>query len=63
MDGEERDYLLARAETELDLAQRSVHPGVVRAHYQLAALYLDRVYDREKEMIDDCPMAGSAGYG
>lgn len=62
MDGEERDYLLARVETELDLAQRSTHPDVVRAHYNMAALYLDRIYYEEKEMVNDCPSSGSAGY-
>jgi hypothetical protein len=40
-------YFEHRAETELEMAQRATHPAVVRAHYQLADLYLDRVYGGE----------------
>ena len=40
----DRSYYEARAEAELQLAQRSDHPAVVRAHYNLAALYLDLVH-------------------
>jgi hypothetical protein len=47
MNSDEDDYLLARAEAELELAQRSSHPGAVRAHYLLAGYYLDRVYRPE----------------
>lgn len=37
-------YFMARAEAELDLAQRAEHPKAVEAHYLLAQFYLDRVY-------------------
>lgn len=40
----DRVYYLARAEEELELAQRARHEKVVYAHYLLAGLYLDRVY-------------------
>ena len=45
---EETIYLEERAEAELALAQAAAHPAAVRAHYLLAAHYLDRLYsDRE----------------
>ena len=37
-------YFMARAEAELDLAQRAEHPKAVEVHYILAQSYLDRVY-------------------
>jgi hypothetical protein len=37
-------YFYARAETELELAQRATHPQAVRAHYIIANHYLDRCY-------------------
>lgn len=37
-------YLERRAEDELVAAQQATHPGAVRAHYNLASLYLDRLY-------------------
>jgi hypothetical protein len=42
----ERDkaYFYQRAEAELKLAQQAIQPAVVKAHYQLAGYYLDRVY-------------------
>ncbi|WP_442680933.1 hypothetical protein ACSBM8_07060 [Sphingomonas sp. ASY06-1R] len=54
----EQEYFEKRAEAELELAQSATHPGVVKAHYQLAGLYLDIVHgeaenptseDRDKE--------------
>lgn len=36
--------LYIRAETELDMAQRAIHPAAVSAHYQLANAYLDRIH-------------------
>ena len=35
---------LKRAQTELEMAQRSEVPEAVRAHYVLASYYLDHVY-------------------
>ncbi|QJU56372.1 hypothetical protein HL653_17615 [Sphingomonas sp. AP4-R1] len=40
----DKAYFYQRAETELKLAQQAVQPAVVKAHYQLAGYYLDRVY-------------------
>ncbi|HYZ48971.1 MAG TPA: hypothetical protein VE567_08775 [Sphingomonas sp.] len=37
------DFFEMRAEQELTAAQDSRHPAVVRAHYELAGLYLDRL--------------------
>ncbi|MFD1611605.1 hypothetical protein ACFSCW_07320 [Sphingomonas tabacisoli] len=36
-------FLQRRAEEELEAAQAASHPDVVRAHYTLASLYLDRL--------------------
>ncbi len=44
MSGEDCVYFMARAEAELDLAQRAEHPKAVEAHYLLAQSYLDRLY-------------------
>lgn len=44
MDQAEKNYLLERAEAELDLANEARHRNVAYAHYHLAAYYLDRVY-------------------
>lgn len=41
---EDRIYLEERAEAEIALAQASLHPAVVRAHYLLAGFYLDRLH-------------------
>ena len=40
----DRNYLEARAEAELSMAQAAAHPAAVRAHYVLAGFYLDRLY-------------------
>lgn len=44
MQQEDVEYFERRAEQELRLAQLAVHPRVVRAHYFLAGIYLDKVY-------------------
>ena len=44
MASEDRDYFYHRAEQEIACAQASASPPLVRFHYQLAALYLDRVF-------------------
>ena len=41
-----------RAEQELTLAQESHDERVVRAHYELLGLYLDRLYPDEPAMVD-----------
>ena len=38
------EYYEWRAEQEIELAQRAAHVGAVRAHYELASAYLDRIY-------------------
>ena len=43
------EYLLSRAEAELEIAQQATHEGAVRSHYLLAGLYLDRVYGGDSE--------------
>jgi len=44
MSQEEQQYYERRAEAEIALAQQSDHDAVVRAHYELAAAYLDRIH-------------------
>ena len=44
MSDSEVHYYISRAETEIELAQRAEHPKAVAAHYQLAEIYLERVY-------------------
>jgi hypothetical protein len=44
MSVDDLDYYKARAEQELERAQGATCPEAVRAHYELAGLYLDRVY-------------------
>jgi hypothetical protein len=55
-------YYEARAEQELALAQGSNHPAVVRAHFLLAGLYLDRLYnpDGDGEALVQAPSATAA---
>ena len=38
------DYFERRAEEEIELAQRSVDTRAVKAHYELASAYLDKIY-------------------
>ena len=40
----ELEYYERRAEAEIELAQRAAHSAAVRAHYELASAYLDRIY-------------------
>ena len=44
MSRNEMDYLQSRAEAEIELAQRAQNAHAVRAHYELASAYLDRIY-------------------
>ena len=41
---DDKDYFEKRAEAEIAMAQRATHARVVRAHYELATAYLDRIY-------------------
>jgi hypothetical protein len=42
-------YFEERAEEELEMAQRATHPKAVKAHYELAGFYLDRVHGVAEE--------------
>lgn len=44
MSPEEMAYYESRAEAEIALAQAARHARVVKAHYELAAAYLDRIH-------------------
>lgn len=48
MTRDDKNYFLARAEQEIESAQRSDRPEAVRAHYVLAELYLGRVYGTDE---------------
>jgi hypothetical protein len=56
-------YFYARAETELELAQRATHPEAVRAHYIIANHYLDRCYGGGDAATDGDGDAGGEGKG
>jgi hypothetical protein len=44
MNSADRDFFQQRAEAELKLAQNAKDGRVVRAHYTLANLYLERIH-------------------
>ena len=48
----EQEYFEKRAEAQLELAQSATHPGVVKAHYELAGLYLDIVHGEPENSAD-----------
>lgn len=56
MSPEEVAYYEERAEAEIAMAQQASHAGVVKAHYELAAAYLDRIHG-------DTPEAGPNSLG
>ena len=37
-------YFENRARTEIERAQRATHAGAVKAHYEMATAYLDRIH-------------------
>ena len=43
----EQSYFEQRAEAELQLAQQASHPAAIKAHYELARHYLDRLHSAE----------------
>lgn len=47
MSREDATYFERRAETQIQLAQKSNDTRVVQAHYELASAYLDRIYGEE----------------
>jgi hypothetical protein len=42
---DDKEYFYRRAESELEMAQRTEVPEAVKAHYTLAGYYLDKVYN------------------
>jgi hypothetical protein len=56
MSSEEMAYLESRAEAEISLAQQARHARAVKAHYELASAYLDRIHG-------DTPKAGPNALG
>jgi hypothetical protein len=44
MSQDDREYFERRAEMEIELAAKATHGNVVRAHYELACAYLDKVH-------------------
>lgn len=48
-------YRERRAEVELKAAMDASHPAVVRAHYRLACLYLERLYGPDPDGRSDVP--------
>ena len=44
IDKQDAEYYQARAEQELELAQRATHPEAARAHSLIASHYLDLVH-------------------
>ena len=47
MQNPDRSYYEARAEAEIEAAHNARHPGAARAHYLLAAHYLDLAHNPE----------------
>ena len=45
-------YYYARAEAELEMAQRAENTAAVKAHYDLANHYLERVYGDEDQLTE-----------
>jgi hypothetical protein len=43
-------YFHQRAEAELKMAEKSVAPQAVKAHYELAGHYLDRVFGKRSNI-------------
>lgn len=52
MSSDDSEYLEMRAEEEIGLAQQATDPRVVQAHYQLATIYLDRIYGEEEPRLE-----------
>ena len=46
------NYYEQRAEAEIAMAQRATHAEVVRAHYELATAYLDRIHGEQSEAAE-----------
>ncbi|MDT9598642.1 hypothetical protein [Sphingosinicella rhizophila] len=49
---QDREYFEQRAESEIEMAQTARHEKAVRAHYEMAGLYLDRVHAPDDNDLD-----------
>ena len=49
---DDRTYFRRRAETEVERARKAAAPGAVKAHYQLAEAYWDKLASFER--ADSC---------
>ena len=49
MSPRDRDYFERRAEDELERAQSSTDPAVVKAHYELLGYYLSRLFPADRQ--------------
>lgn len=63
MSRDDPDYLERRAEAQLELAQSATDPRAVRAHYELANSYLDRLYGEADEIVAPAAPTGTACAG
>ena len=52
----DRSYYEQRAETEIEAAHAAGHPLAARAHYLLAANYLDLAHNPEAGVSPESPM-------
>ena len=52
------DYYEGRAETELEMALKATDPAAAKAHYHLAAMYLDLVHGMDWRRYADGPAIG-----
>jgi hypothetical protein len=57
MRSDTRSYYEQRAEAELEMAQQAEHPAAVRAHYELAGMYLDQLHRKPARSEEDRPSA------
>lgn len=48
---DDKEYYYRRAESELEMAQRTENPEAVKAHYTLAGYYLDKVYNDDAAIV------------
>lgn len=55
MRGNDKDYYLNRAESELRLAEGAIHEKAAWAHFQLAGRYFDLAYGDTRMMTRDAP--------
>ena len=63
MDEFEKIYFEQRAEEPLAFAQSATHPAAVRAHYEMAIHYLDRIYGHDIEVVTQIPGDRWSGPG